>query len=133
MKKTTSAEPRSTQAIPQSKLTRAAVKFCEVYLQLPTQNRREVEHCLLKQEFLPARTDVYCNRGQMYYEPEVEEFCRVLAHVSSTTISSAWFDWALALSKTRPSRTACREAISDLLCRLVNAEYPEGRVVRVVA
>jgi hypothetical protein len=109
--------------LPLFKLTSAGLDFCSAYGRLGTADRQTVEDLLLQHAFLPAGTNSYLWWGK--WNKLDMMVCHLKLRFISQEICDAWYVWASEISKTRPSRLACREAILGLLSNLVHRKFVE--------
>jgi hypothetical protein len=109
--------------LPLFKLTSAGLDFCSACVRLGAADRRNVEDLLLQHAFLPAGTNSYL-RWEKWNKVDMR-VCHLTLRFISEEICDTWYVWAREISKTRPSRLACREAILGLLSNLVHWKSAE--------
>jgi hypothetical protein len=123
MGKIQSAGRGPVRPLPLAKLTHAGFILCDVYSELASPDRQKVEDLLLQHAFLPTGTDSYlwCEKWN-----RVNRISFLRLWDVSHELAFAWLIWSGQISKKRPSRLACRQAILGLVGHLVHRRSFEG-------
>ena len=102
-----------------------SVKLYQAYVQLETGGRQEVEDLLLRHIHLLNGMNPYSYWGRWNEVARRTSFL-LLLNKASEEIAKAWYDWAVAISKTRTSPVACRDAVLYMVRQFVMLKFMEA-------